>query len=53
MIKNYVLQNPQDLAAIVFFFLTLGIFIFNIIYAVRMKKDHAEAIAKTVIDHDE
>lgn len=53
MLKNYILQNPQDLAAIVFFFLTLGLFLFNFIYAIRMKKDHAEAIARTVIEHDE
>ena len=53
MIKEYVLQNPEQIAQIVFFILTLAIFIFNMVYALKMKKDQAQEIAKRAIELDD
>ena len=53
MIKKYVLENPEQLAQITFFILTLGIFIFNMVYAMKMNKDEAQAIAQRAIELDD
>lgn len=53
MIKQFVLENPAQLAQITFFLLTLGLFVFNMVYAMRMDKETAQQIAKTAIELDD
>ncbi|MFC4993271.1 hypothetical protein [Rubritalea tangerina] len=53
MIKKYVLENPEQLAQITFFIITLGLFVFNMVYAMKMDKEKAQQIAKNAIDLDD
>lgn len=53
MIKQYILEDPRRLPAIAFFILTLALFLFNMLYAFKMKKDQAQQIAATVIREDD
>ncbi|WP_018970089.1 hypothetical protein [Rubritalea marina] len=53
MLKQYVLENPEQLAQITFFLLTLGLFVFNMVYAIKMDKDKAQEIAKNAIELDD
>lgn len=53
MIKQYILEDPRRLPAIAFFILTLAIFIFNMVYALKMKKSQAQEIASKVLRDDD
>ncbi|MGJ8671364.1 hypothetical protein [Rubritalea sp.] len=53
MIKKYVLENPEQLAQITFFLVTLGLFVFNMVYALKMDKKKAQKIALTAIELDD
>lgn len=53
MIKQYILEDPRRLPAIAFFIITLGLFLFNMIYALKMKKDQAHHIASQVLRDDD
>ena len=53
MIKKYVLENPELLAQITFFIVTLGLFVFNMVYAMKMDKNKAQEIARKAIELDD
>lgn len=53
MIKQYVLENAQEFAQITFFIVTLGLFVFNMVYAMKMDKNEAQEIAKKAIELDD
>jgi len=53
MIKRYILENPEQLAQITFSLITIGLFVFNMVYALCMKKEKAEEIALAAIEMDD
>ena len=53
MIKTYILENSESLAQITFSLITIGLFGFNTVYALCMKKEKAQEIALTAIELDD
>jgi len=50
MFKRIIYENWQQIIPIIAFVLTFGVFIINCIYAIIMKKNHAEKLAMVVLD---
>lgn len=53
MIKQFILEDPRRLPAIAFFILTFVIFLLNMLYAFKMKKEQAQNIAALAIREDD